>query len=125
MAHQRGGFEVRGGMALAFALLLAGCASPTVVESVQSADNGRDCKQLQQELSEAEKFRGAAAHEKEVTGGTLIKGLIFFPAVFVSNDNANKAIDAAEARKVHLAGVMNAKKCEAPAKTDTPAPGKK
>ena len=123
MAHQGSGFEVGvgRGLALAVALLLAGCASPTVVQSVQAGDGAKDCKLLQQELSDAEKFRSAADHEKSLNGGTLIKAIIFFPAVFVSADNANKAIDAADARMTHLNGLMKQKNCAAPPASAAPA----
>jgi len=116
MPIEHGKFEigVRGGVALAVALLLAGCATPTVVQSVQPKDAGLSCAQLQGEVAEAEKMRLAAEGAQGTTGGNVLKAFLFFPALLVSNDNVGTATKAAEARKTHLSGLASQKKCPPP-----------
>ena len=119
MNNKHGGFESgigKGGIGVAIALLLAGCASPTIVQSVQPEDAQLGCEQLIKELDEAEKLRVAADGSKGSSGGNLVKGLLFFPALLISNDNVKNATEAAEARKTHLAALMSQKDCKVPAK---------
>ena len=103
-----------GGIAFAVALLLAGCATPKVVESVQPKDASLDCAQLLAEAAEAEKLRLAAEGAEGTTGGNLLKGFLFFPALLVSYDNVKTATKAAEARKTHLADLSGKKRCPPP-----------
>ena len=93
--------------------VLAGCASPTVVQSVKPGDSGLSCAQLQNEYADAEKFRAAADSEKGVTGGNIAR-LLFWPAIIGTTMNANEAIAAADNRKVHLTNLMNQNKCSIP-----------
>jgi len=94
--------------------LLGGCASPTVVQSVKPGDNGLTCSQLQNEYADAERFRNEADKEKSVTGGNVVRALLFWPAILGTAANANEAIAAADSRKVHLANQMNQKNCAIP-----------
>jgi opacity protein-like surface antigen len=96
---------------LAVAALLSACASPTVVQTVKPGDVGLTCAQLQNEYSDAERFKKEADAEKGVTGGNVAR-LLFWPAIVGTTMNANEAIAAAENRKVHLSNVMMQKKCE-------------
>ena len=93
--------------------LLAACASPTVVQTVKPGDTGLTCAQLQNEFSDAERFKKEADAEKGVTGGNVAR-LLFWPAIIGTTMNANEAIAAAENRKVHLTNVMMQNKCEMP-----------
>lgn len=93
--------------------LLAGCASPTVVQSIKPGDTGLTCAQLQNEYSDAERFKKEADSEKGVTGGNAAR-LLFWPAIIGTYMNANEAIAAAENRKVNLANLMNQKNCQVP-----------
>lgn len=88
------------------ALLLAGCATPTVVQTVKPGDNGLSCAQLQNEYVDAQKFRDEADKEKGMTGGNVARAILFWPAILGSYSNANEAMAAADA-KVHLANLMN------------------
>ncbi len=106
-------------MPIFFLLFLAGCATPTVVQSVRSGDSGLSCVQLQNEYSDVQRFRDAADREKGVTGGNVARALLFWPAVLGTFSNANEAIAAAEARKVHLANIMNQRRCGEPASLPT------
>jgi hypothetical protein len=99
---------------LAGVLILGGCASPTVVQTVKPGDTGLTCPQLLNEYSDAERFRGEAEKEKTVTGGNVARALLFWPAILGTAANANEAIGAANTRKVHLANVMNSKGCQIP-----------
>ncbi len=94
-------------------ILLAGCATPTVVQTVKPGDSGLSCAQLQNEFADAEKFRKDADAERGVTGGNVAR-LLFWPAIVGTTVNANEAIAAADNRKVHLANLMNQNKCAVP-----------
>jgi hypothetical protein len=91
-------------------VLLAGCATPTVVQTVKPGDAGLSCSQLQNEFADAEKFRKDADAEKGVTGGNVAR-LLFWPAIIGTTMNANEAIAAADNRKVHLTNLLNQNKC--------------
>jgi len=93
--------------------LISACASPTVVQTVKPGDMGLTCAQLQNEFSDAERFKKEADAEKGVTGGNVAR-LLFWPAIVGTTMNANEAISAAESRKVHLTNVMMQNKCEIP-----------
>ncbi|MDO8813159.1 MAG: SHOCT domain-containing protein [Gallionella sp.] len=95
-------------------VLLCACATPTVVQSVKPGDNGLSCAQLQNEYVDAERFRSEADKEKSVTGGNVVRALLFWPAILGTASNANEAIAAADSRKVHLANQMNQKNCSIP-----------
>ena len=110
-------------IAVAAVLLLGGCASPKVVESVQSTDSQLSCEGLQKELEGAEKFRGAAQSSLGSMGGQIITAFMFFPALLISHDNKTTALNAAEARKTHLIGVMSQKDCKPAPAPKEPAKG--
>ena len=98
---------------LALVVVLAGCASPTVVQTIKPGDMGLTCPQLQNEYSDAERFKKEADAEKGVTGGNVAR-LLFWPAIVGTHMNANEAISAADNRKVHLTNMMMQQKCELP-----------
>jgi hypothetical protein len=93
--------------------LLSACASPTVVQTVKPGDTGLNCAQLQNEFSDAERFKKEADSEKGVTGGNVAR-ILFWPAIIGTYMNANEAIAAAENRKVHLTNLMVQQKCDIP-----------
>jgi hypothetical protein len=95
-------------------VLLCACATPTVVQSVKPGDYGLTCAQLQNEFADAERFRAEADAEKSVTGGNVVRALLFWPAILGTASNANEAIAAADSRKVNLANIMNQKNCAIP-----------
>jgi len=103
------------------ALMLVGCASPTVVQSVKLGDTGLTCAQLQNEFQDVDRLRSEADKEKGLTGGNVARAILFWPAILGSVANANEAIAAADSRKVHLANLMNQKACQIPPSL-TPAP---
>jgi hypothetical protein len=105
-------------------LLMCACATPTVVQTVKPGDVGLTCAQLQNEYSDAERFRAEAEAEKTVTGGNVVRALLFWPAILGTASNANEAISAADSRKVNLANLMNQRNCAIPVSpaTSSPAP---
>ena len=100
---------------LFLSLLLAACATPTVVKSVKPNDATLDCPQLQNEYTEAEQLKAAASKEKGMTGGNVVRALFFWPAILGTASNANEAIAAADTRMSYLANLMNQKSCAVPA----------
>ena len=104
-----------GYITIAFALLSAGCATPTVVQSVKPGDNELSCNQLQNEFAAAQRARTNGEDAKPgLKGGDIVTGIIFFPALLVSTANANDAIAAADSRNVHLKDIMSRKNCPEP-----------
>ncbi len=93
--------------------LLSACASPTVVQTMKPGDTGLTCSQLQNEFSDADRYKKEAEGEKGVTGGNTAR-LLFWPAIVGTYMNANEAIAAAENRKVHLTNLMLQQKCDVP-----------
>ena len=104
-----------------FTTILFGCASPTVVQSVKPGDTGLNCAQLQNEYSDADRFKKQAGEEKGVTGGNVAR-LLFWPAIVGTYMNANEAISAADNRMTYLAGIMAQKNCSTPTSTSSPTP---
>lgn len=92
-------------------LLIVGCATPHVVQSVKPTDESLSCNQLYSEMADAERFRAEAQKEKGVTGTNVAAAVFFWPAMIGTYSNANDAIAAADTRKAHLAGLYAQKKC--------------
>lgn len=95
------------------AALLSACASPTVVQTMKPGDAALSCAQLQNEYSDAERFKKDAESEKGVTGGNAAR-LLFWPLIVGTYMNANEAASAADNRKIHLVNVMGKQNCEVP-----------
>jgi len=91
--------------------ILAGCATPTVVEREQPKDSRLDCRGLEREMADAEAFRKKAQKEKGVTGTNVAAAIFFWPAMLGTYANAEEAIDAAEERKLHLMKIYEDKGC--------------
>ena len=108
-------------LTLTTALLLSACASPTVTQAVKAGDTGLTCSQLQNDFQDAENLRVTADKEKGFTGGNVLRGLFFWPAILGSYSNANEAIAAADSRKVNLANIMNQKGCPIPGAMNAPS----
>jgi hypothetical protein len=99
--------------ASAFALFV-GCATPTVTQVVKPGDTGLSCAQMQNEFSDVQRLKKEADAEKTVTGGNVVRALLFWPAIIGTAMNANEAIAAADNRSVHLSNLMLQAKCEIP-----------
>ncbi len=99
-------------LAAAFAAaMLAGCATPHVVDERQTADADLSCDALADEIVDAERFEQQAREEKGVTGTNVVAGLLFWPAIVGTYSNANEAIEAANERQRHLHELRKEKGC--------------
>ncbi len=96
---------------LAGLLLVAGCATSTSVEKVQSGDEGKSCEQLASAVQDAVKFRNDAEGKKGVTGTNAAAALFFWPGLLVTYSDANAAIKAADQRKEYLTELRRKKAC--------------
>jgi len=97
---------------IAAVTLLAGCATPHVVQPVKVSDSALTCAQLTTEMSDADRFRTDAQKEKGMTGTNVAAVIFFWPAMIGTYSNANEAIAAADTRKLNLMGLYNQKKCQ-------------
>ena len=95
------------------AAFLAGCASPTVVESKQSNDRMMSCDALKTAYGEAKDFESKARKERGVTGTNVAAAIFFWPAMLGTYKNTEDAIEAAKERQKHLETVAAEKKCPA------------
>lgn len=109
------------GLLIVFSTILSGCATPHVVNSVQTTDTMMNCRQLESEIAEADRFREAADREKGMTGTNVAAALFFWPAMIGTYSNANQAIAAADTRKAHLMGIYSQKKCNDKEQVSLPA----
>lgn len=94
-----------------FVALLSGCATPHVVKSVQTTDTLMNCRQLETEIADADRFRESADKEKGMTGTNVVAAIFFWPAILGTFSNANEAMAAADTRKAHLTSIYTQKKC--------------
>lgn len=92
--------------------ILAGCATPHVVQSVKTSDSSLSCSQINTEMAESDRFRSDAQKEKGMTGTNVAAVIFFWPAMIGTYANANEAIAAADTRKLNLMGLYNQKKCQ-------------
>ncbi len=107
---------------IAAAALLAGCATPHVVEAVKSTDASLTCSQIDAEMASSDKFRADAQKEKGMTGTNVAAVIFFWPAMLGTYSNANEAIAAADTRKANLMAIYTQKKCtEQPLQTQAGA----
>ena len=95
-------------------ILISGCATPTVTQVVKPGDSGLSCAQMQNEFADVQRLKKEADSEKSVTGGNVVRALLFWPAIIGTAMNANEAISAADNRSVHLSNLMSQMKCEVP-----------
>ena len=97
---------------IATVTILAGCATPHVVQTVKLSDNSLTCQQLTTEMADADRFRTDAQKEKGMTGTNVAAVIFFWPAMIGTYANANEAIAAADNRRSNLMGLYNEKKCQ-------------
>ncbi len=95
---------------LVFFLILS-CAKPEVVKIIDPLDKQRNCKELETQVAEAQKFKRDALYEKDNTGGNMARLILFWPAMATSFHNADKAVRAANDRTYHLLKIMRDKNC--------------
>lgn len=89
-------------IALLLVTALAGCATPTVVETRKAGDASLTCEQIKTEITEAERFEREARKERTVTGKNIAAAVLFWPALLGTYSNTEEAINAARERKGNL-----------------------
>lgn len=97
-------------LALSF-VLLQGCATPHVVETVKVTDNKLSCDEILAEIEEANMFEKKARDERKVTGKNVAAAVLFWPALVGTYANTEEAIDAAKERREHLKKLYEKKNC--------------
>lgn len=99
------------GVTLATALILQGCATPTVVQTNKPNDMHLSCTQLQAEIAEAQEFEKKARAERQVTGKNVAAAILFWPALLGTYSNTEEAINAAKERQNNLTKIYQQKNC--------------
>jgi len=89
-------------IAILLVTALAGCATPTVVETRKTGDSSLSCEQIKVEITEAERFEREARKERTVTGTNVAAAILFWPALLGTYSNTEQAINAARERKENL-----------------------
>ena len=97
------------------AILLPGCAVVPAYQTVKPGDLDLTCSRLQAEYTDAERLLYEAERQLGTSSGEIALSGFFFPAFLGTNSIAIQAISEAEARKAHLAQLMNQKSCARPA----------
>ena len=91
----------------ATAVLLPGCAVVSAYQTAKPGDLELNCVQLQSEYVDAERV----LYKAEKPSAEIALSEFFFPAFLGTHSIAIQAISEAEARKAHLAQLMNHKSC--------------
>lgn len=92
-------------------LVLAGCATPEVVQTRQARDNEMTCAQLKEAYADAAEFEKKARKERGLTGTNIAAAIFFWPAMLGTYKNTEDAIEAAKDRQRHLEKIAESKKC--------------
>jgi hypothetical protein len=96
----------------AILLFLTSCATPTVVNVVGPTDGKLTCNQLDIEIAKANQYAEDAKKEKSMSTGTNVSALLFWlPGLWATHKNVEEAVDAANRRAEHLAGLKAKKNC--------------
>jgi hypothetical protein len=97
---------------LSFLIVLAGCATPTVVDTRKTGDSLLTCDQIKLEIAEAERFDREARKERTVTGTNVVAAVFFWPALLGTYSNTEQAINAAKERKENMFKLADSKGCK-------------
>ncbi len=92
--------------------LLAGCATPTVVDTRKAGDAQLTCDQIKLEIAEAERFDKEARKERTVTGTNVAAAIFFWPALLGTYSNTEQAINAAKERRENMFKLGDSKGCK-------------
>ncbi len=92
--------------------MLAGCATPDVMDVRKIGDKDLSCSQIAAEIAEANRFEAEARKEGGMTGTNVAAGVFFWPALLVTANNVSEAKDAARDRKDHLIRIAEKKNCK-------------
>jgi len=92
-------------------ILLADCAAVPAYQTAKPGDLDLTCSQLQAEYTDAERLLYEAERQLGTSSGEIALSGFFFPAFLGTHSIAIQSISEAEARKAHLAQLMNQKSC--------------
>lgn len=93
-------------------VILAGCATPHVVDTKQPGDKKLSCEELEEQIEDANRFEKKARDERGVTGTNVAAAVFFWPGLLATYSNAGDAIDAAQERRNHLTKIYEKKDCD-------------
>jgi len=93
-------------------ILLAGCATPKVIDARKAGDSGLSCEQIKQEIAEADQFEKDARKERTVTGKNVAAAILFWPALLGTYSNTEEAINAARERKENMFKLASSNNCK-------------
>ena len=91
--------------------LLAGCATPTVVQTRKASDGDLSCAQLKDQIREAEDFEVKARKERGMTGTNVAAVALFPLGLLGTYKNTEDAIEAAKERQKNLFAIAKGKSC--------------
>lgn len=97
--------------ALLLTTIVAGCATPTVVETRKLGDEKLSCSEIANEIAEADRFEKEARKERTVTGKNVAAAVLFWPALLGTYANTEEAINAAKERRANLLELAKKKGC--------------
>jgi hypothetical protein len=100
------------GMLVLAAVMIAGCATPEVVQTRKAGDSDLTCNQIKAEITDAQNFESKARAERGVTGKNVAAAVLFWPALLGTYSNTEDAIRAAQDRQRHLEKLAADKKCK-------------
>ncbi len=92
--------------------LIAGCATPEVVQVRQSGDAELSCAQLRAAYEDAQEFEAKARKERGVTATNVAAVVLFWPALIGTYSNTEDAINAAQERQKRLEKLAAEKHCD-------------
>lgn len=98
-------------LTLAALPVLAGCATPDVVDVKQAGDKNLSCAQIATALNDASNFEKQARDTRKVNGRNVATAVLFWPALLGTYANSEEAIDAAKERRVYLMELSEQKGC--------------
>lgn len=97
---------------VAVSIFAIGCVHSQKIDKVRVDDEQLSCKELLDQIKEAEDYKKKAEENKGVNGKNVAAAVFFLPGLVSTYIDANDAIKAAEDRKQYLAEIYKEKKCK-------------
>ena len=99
-------------IALLSSTIVAGCASPKVVQEREAGDTSLNCTQLVAAIDDACEFENKARRERGATGTNVAAAVLFWPGLLATYSNTGDAITAAQDRQKYLTRLYDGKSCD-------------
>ena len=97
---------------LSLLLICTSCATPTVINVIGPNDSNLNCKELSEEIAEANQYADEAQEAKKMSKPHNIGALLFFlPGAGLTMKNVEEAAKAAKDRALHLNKLKEKKDC--------------